>query len=116
MEKQLTKTGSRNLWLLAAGGTAVVIGLLWLLDNAIRGDTDALWALAALPLVLASVVQARRVYVQMGRLSGKVIGWALIGLSTAVLAVAYILGLDAEELWAAYFISIGAGAILAAWR
>lgn len=116
MEKQLTETGTRNLGLLAAGGTAVVIGLVWLLDNATRGDIDDLWALAALPLVLASVVQARRVYVRMGRLSGKVVGWSLIGLSTAVLAVAYISGLDAEELWAAFFISIGAGAILAAWR
>ena len=116
MEKQLTETVTRNLGLLAAGGTAVVIGLVWLLDNVTQVDTDDLWALAALPLVLASVVQARRVYVQMGRFSGKVAGWALIGLSMAVLVVAFILGVDAEELWAAFFISIGVGAILAAWR
>jgi len=116
MEKQLTETGSRNLWLLAAGGTAVVIGLVWVLDDATRGDIDDLWALAALPLALASAVQARRVYVQMGRFSGRVAGWALIGLSTAVITLAYVLGLDADGLWAAYFISIGVGAILAAWR
>lgn len=116
MDKQLTETDTRNLWLLAIGGTAIVIGLVWLVENATRGDFDELWALAVVPLVLASIAQARRVYVKAGRLSGKVAGWALIGLSTAVFTLVYILDLDADGLWAAYFISIGVGAILAAWR
>jgi O-antigen/teichoic acid export membrane protein len=116
METQLAEKGTRNLWLLAAGGTAIVFGLLYLAENATRSDLDELWALAALPLVLAAIAQARRVYVQMGRFSGKVAGWALIGLSMAVATLAFILGLDGDGLWAAFFISIGAGAILAAWR
>jgi O-antigen/teichoic acid export membrane protein len=116
MDTQLAEKGTRNLWLLAAGGTAIVFGLLYLAENATRSDLDELWALAALPLVLAAIAQARRVYVQMGRFSGKVAGWALIGLSTAVTTLAFILGLDGDGLWAAFFISIGAGAILAAWR
>ncbi|HEX6305849.1 MAG TPA: hypothetical protein VFZ76_16755 [Anaerolineales bacterium] len=116
METQLAEKGTRNLLLLALGGTAIVFGFLYLAENATRSDLDELWALAALPLVLASIAQARRAYVQMGGFSGKVAGWALIGLSTAVTIVAFILGLDSDGLWAAYFISIGAGAILAAWR
>lgn len=116
METQLAEKGTRNLWLLAAGGMAIVFGLLYLVENATRSDLDELWALVALPLVLASIAQARRVYVQMGRLSGKVAGWALIGLSMTFTTLAFILGLDSNGLWAAFFISIGAGAILAAWR
>ncbi len=116
MDTQLAEKGTRNLWLLAAGGTAIVFGLLYLAENATRSDLDELWALAALPFVLASIAQARRVYVQMGRISGKVAGYALIGLSTAVTTLAFILGLDGDGLWAAFFISIGAGAILADWR
>jgi len=116
MDTQLAEKGTRNLWLLAVGGTAIVFGFLYLVENATRSDLDELWALAALPLVLASIAQARRVYVQMGGLSGKVAGWALIGLSTAVVTLAFIVGLDGDGLWAAYFISIGVGAILAAWR
>jgi hypothetical protein len=116
MDKQYAETGPRNLWLLATGGTAIVFGLLYLAETVSRSDFDELWALAVVPLVLACIAQARRVYLQVGRVSGKVAGWALIGLSTAVLAVAYISGLDGDGLWAAYFMSIGAGAILAAWR
>lgn len=116
MDTQLVEKGTRNLWLLAVGGTAIVFGFLYLIENATRSDLDEVWALAALPLVLASIAQARRVYVQMGGLSGKVAGWALIGLSTAVVTLAFIVGLDGDGLWAAYFISIGVGAILAAWR
>lgn len=116
MDTQSVEKGTRNLLLLTAGGTAIVFGLLYLVESATRSDIDELWALAALPLVLASFAQARRVYVQMERFSGKVAGWGLIGLSTALTILAYILGLDADGLWAAYFISIGAGAILAAWR
>jgi O-antigen/teichoic acid export membrane protein len=116
MDTKLVEKGSRNLWLMAAGGMAIVFGLLFLAENAIRSDLDELWALVILPFVLASVAQARHVYAQEGRLSGKVAGWALIGLSTAVTALVFILGLDSDGLWAAYFISLGAGAILAAWR
>ncbi|HZD56180.1 MAG TPA: hypothetical protein VE136_05635 [Anaerolineales bacterium] len=116
MVTQLAEKGTRNLLLLAVGGTAIVFGLLYLAENATRSDFDELWALAALPLVLASIAQARRVYIRMGRFSGKVAGWALIGLSTAVTILAFILGLDSDGLWAGYFISIGAGAILAAWQ
>jgi O-antigen/teichoic acid export membrane protein len=116
METQLAEKRTRNLWLLTAGGTAILFGLLYLAENATRSDLDELWALTALPLVLASIAQARRVYVQMGRISGNVAGWALIGLSMAVTTLAFILGQDGDGLWAAFFISIGAGAILAAWR
>jgi O-antigen/teichoic acid export membrane protein len=116
MDTQIAEKGIRNIWLLAAGSMAVVFGLLFLAENATRSDLDELWALVALPLVLASIAQARRVYVQTGRISSKVAGWALIGLSTAITILAFILGLDGDGLWAAYFISIGVGAILAAWR
>lgn len=116
METQLAEKGTRNLLLLAVGGTAIVFGLLYLAENATRSDLDELWALAVLPLVLASIAQARRTYVQMGGFSGKVAGWALIGLSTAVATLVFILGVDSDGLWAAYFISIGVGAVLAAWR
>lgn len=116
MDTQLAEKGIRNLWLLAAGGTAIVFGLLYLAEDATRSDLDELWALVVLPLVLASIIQARRVYVQIGRFSGKVAGWSLIGLSMAVTTLAFILGLDSDGLWAIFFISIGAGAILAAWR
>lgn len=116
MDTQLAERGTRNLWLLAAGGAAIVFGLLYLAENATRSDLDELWALVALPLVLASIAQAHRVFVQMGKFSGKVAGWALIGLSMAITTLAFILGLDGDGLWAAFFISIGAGAILAAWR
>lgn len=116
MDTQLAEKGARNLWLLAFGGTAIVFGLLYLVEIATRSDIDQLWALVVLPLVVASIVQARRVYVQVGGISGKVAGWALIGLSLAVTTLAYILGLDSDGLWAAFFISLGAGAILAAWR
>lgn len=116
MDTKLAEKGTRNLWLLAAGGTAIVFGLLYLVENATRSDLDELWALASLPLVLAFIAQAWRVYEQTGRFSGKVAGWALIGLSMAVTTLAFILGLDSDGLWAAFFISIGAGAILAAWR
>lgn len=115
MDKQFTETGTRNLWLLATGGTAIVFGLLYLAETVSRSDFDKMWALAVVPLVLACIAQARRTYIQAGKFSSKTAGWALIGLSTAVLAVTYISGLDADGLWAAYFISIGAGAILAAW-
>lgn len=115
MGTQLAEKGSRNLLLLAVGGTAIVFGLLYLAENATRSDLDELWALAALPFVLASISQARRVYVQVGGLSGKVAGWALIGLSTTVTILLFIFGLDSDVVWAAYFISIGVGAILAAW-
>jgi hypothetical protein len=116
MDTQLVEKGTRNLLLLAVGGMAIVFGLLYLAENATRSDLDELWALVALPLVLASIAQARRVYIQMGRFSGKVAGWGLIGLSTAVTILVFIFGLDGDGVWAAYFISIGAGAILAAWR
>jgi len=116
MDTQIAEKGTRNLWLLAVGGMAIVFGLLYLAEVATRGDFDELWALVALPLVLASIAQARRVYVQAGRFSGKVVGWALIGLSMAVVTLAYIFGLDGDGLWAAFFISIGVGAILAAWQ
>ena len=116
MDTQLVEKGTRNLLLLAVGGTAIVFGILYLAENATRSDLDELWALVALPLVLASIAQARRVYIQMGRFSGKVAGWGLIGLSTAVTILVFIFGLDGDGVWAAYFISIGAGAILAAWR
>lgn len=116
MDTQSTEKGTRNLGLLAIGGTALVFGLLYLAENATRSDLDELWALVALPLVLVTFTQARRDYVKMGRFSGKVAGWALIGLSMAVTILAFILGLDSDGLWAAFFISIGAGAILAAWQ
>jgi len=116
MDTQFAEKGTRNLWLLAVGGMAVVFGLLYLVEIATRSNFDELWALVALPLVLASIAQARRVYIQVGGFSGKVAGWALIGLSIAVTTLAYILGLDGDGLWATFFISIGAGAILAAWR
>ncbi len=116
MDTQLAEKGTRNIWLLAAGGTALVFGLLYLAENVTRSDLDELWALVALPLVLASIAQARRVYVQTGGISGNLAGWILIGLSTVVTILAYILGLDGDGLWAAYFISFGLGAILAAWR
>jgi len=116
MDTQLAEKGTRNLWLLAFGGTAIVFGLLYLVEIATRSDFDELWSLVALPLVLASFVHARRVYVQVGRVSGKAAGWALIGLSLAVTTLAYIFGLDSDGLWAAFFISLGVGAILAAWR
>jgi len=116
MDTQSTEKETRNLWLLAVGGMFFVSGLLYLADIATRSDLDELWALVALPLVLASFTQARRDYVKMGKFSGKVVGWILIGLSMAVITLAYIFGLDGDGLWAAFFISIGAGAILAAWR
>ena len=116
MNTQIAEKGTRNLLLLAFGGMAIVFGLLFLLENATRSDIDELWALVALPLVLASIAQARRVYVQIGGVSGKVAGWALIGLSTAVTILLFIFGLDGDGLWAAYSISIGIGAVLAAWR
>lgn len=115
MDTQLAEKGTRNLWLLATGGMAIVFGLLYMAENATRSDLDELWALVALPLVLASIAQARRVYVQIGGFSGKVAGWAVIGLSLAVTTLAFILGMDGDGLWAAFFISIGIGAILAAW-
>jgi len=116
MNTQLAEKGTRNLWLLATGGMFFVFGLLYLVENATRTDLDELWALVALPLVLASFAQARRDYVKTGRFSGKVAGWALIGMSLAVTILAFIWGLDGDGLWAAFFISIGVGTILAAWR
>ena len=116
MDTQLVEKGTRNLWLLAVGGTALVFGLLYLAETATLSDLDELWALVALPFVLASIAQARRVYGQTGRISVNLAGWVIIGLSTAVTILAYILGLDGDGLWAAYFISFGLGAILAAWR
>ena len=115
MDNQLTETRTRDLWLLAIGGTAIVFGLVFLAESLTRSDVDDLWALVILPVTLASFAQARRIYVRVGRVSGKVAGWALIGLSTVVIALAYILGLDSDELWSIFFIIAGAGAILAAW-
>lgn len=116
MEKQFTEAETRNLWLLAIGGTAIIFGLVFLAENVTQSDLDNLWALTVLPVVLASFAQARRVYVQVGRVSGKVTGWVLLGVSTAVIALAFILGLDSDVLWSVFFIIAGAGVILAAWR
>lgn len=116
MSKQLTETGTRNLWLLAIGSTAIVFGLVYLAETVTRSDIDDLWAVVTVPVTLAFFAQARRVYVRVGRVSGKVVGWTLIGLSTAVIALAFVLGLDSDVVWSISFVIAGAGAILAAWR
>ena len=55
MDTQLAEKGTRNLWLLAFGGTAIVFGLLYLVEIATRSNFDELWSLVVLPLVLASL-------------------------------------------------------------
>lgn len=116
MDNQLSQSRTRNLWLLAGGSTAIILGLIFLAENLTRSDFDDLWALALLPLALAFVAQARYVYVQAGRITGTVAGWVVIGLGTGLAALALIFSLDAGELWPVFFIIVGVGAVLAAWR
>lgn len=116
MSTQATNTGSRNLWLLAGGSTAIILGLVFLTENITNSDLDDLWGLAFFPLALALVAHARTIYSRAGTITGAVIGWATVSLSTAAVGLALALGLDAGELWPVFFIIIGAGAVLAAWR
>jgi len=116
MNGQIIEKPKRSIWFLAGGATTILLGLVFLAENLAQKDLDDLWAIALLPLALAFIAQAHTAYLDEGRLSGKVAGWAVIGVSTAAVTTLLIFGLDAGELWPVFFIITGAGIMLATWR
>jgi hypothetical protein len=116
MNSQISESKSQNLWLLAGGSAAIILGLVFLAENLTRRDLDDLWALAFLPLALAFASRAVTIFVRKGGVTGAVAGWALLALGTIAVALALVFGLDVGELWPVFFIITGAAAVLAAWR
>lgn len=116
MNSQISKSSGRNLWLLAGGSAAIIIGLVFLAENLTRSDFDDLWALAFLPLALAFASRAVTTFANHKRVAGAVAGWALLALGTAATSLALVFGLDIGELWPLIFVITGGAAVLAAWR
>jgi hypothetical protein len=116
MNRQITDTGSRKLWLLAGGSAAIILGLVFLAENLTSSDLDDLWALAMLPLALAFAARAVTIFERESGFTGAVAGWAVFALGTAVVALALVFGLDPGAMWPVFFIIAGAAAILATWR
>lgn len=116
MNSQISESRNQNLWLLAGGSAAIILGLVFLAENLTRSDLDDLWALAFLPLALAFAFKAVTIFAREAGFTGAVAGWAVMALGTTAIALALVFGLDVGELWPVFFIIAVAAAILAAWR